>query len=86
MSWSVRGLGSRKSVRVGDAAGDQPVANATIFFGREDVIADGQVVGVAVDELEGEHSALSTQHSAARVLRTSYNTRTGVQFTLRVAS
>jgi hypothetical protein len=29
--------------------------NAAVFFGGKDVIADGEVVGIAVDELEGEH-------------------------------
>src|ERR1700751_909727 len=29
--------------------------NAAIFFGREDVVADGEKICVAIDELEGEH-------------------------------
>ncbi len=37
--------------------------------------ADGQVVVVAVDELEGQHEALSIQHSVGRGLKTSYDTR-----------
>ncbi len=41
--------------RVGDAVGNQSVVNAPVFFGREDMIADGKIVRVAVDEFEGEH-------------------------------
>jgi hypothetical protein len=63
------GLRFEEVIRVGDASGDEAVADAAIFFGREDVVADGEVVRVAVDELEGEHSALSVQHSAGRVLK-----------------
>ena len=40
---------------VGDAGRNQAVVNAPVFLGREDVVADGQVIGVAVDEFEGEH-------------------------------
>src|ERR1700751_2921343 len=29
--------------------------NAAIFFGGEDVVADGEKICVAIDELEGEH-------------------------------
>jgi hypothetical protein len=29
--------------------------DAAVFLGGKDVIADGEVVGVAVDELEGQH-------------------------------
>ena len=50
-----RGLRFEKVGGVGDAGGDQAIANAAILFGRKDVIADGEVIGVAVDELEGEH-------------------------------
>ena len=40
---------------VGDAADDQLVADAAVFLGREDVLPDREVIGVTVDELEGEH-------------------------------
>ena len=49
----------QKVFGVGNADGHEVIANAAVFFGREDVIADGQVVAVVVDEFEGEHSALS---------------------------
>ena len=62
------GWGSRKSFGVGDAGRDQAVADAAIFFGREDVVADGEVVRVAVDELEGEHAALGIQPVTAEGL------------------
>ena len=52
------GLGLEEIVGVGDAGGDEAVANAAIFFRGEDVLADGQEIGVAVDELEGEHGAI----------------------------
>ena len=59
-----RGLRFEKICGLGDAVGDQPVVNAPIFFGGEDVVADGKVVGVAVDELEGEHGAFSSYRHA----------------------
>ena len=34
----------------------QPVMDAAVFFGWEDVRADGEVVAVAIDEFEGKHS------------------------------
>jgi hypothetical protein len=37
--------------------------------------ADGQVIVVAVDKLEGEHSALGIQPSVWRALKTPYDTR-----------
>ena len=52
---------------VGHSSGDETVTNATVLFGGKDVIADGEVVGVAVDEFEGEHGA--------RCCGTSHNTR-----------
>ena len=50
-----RWLGFEKVGGVGDAGGDQAIANAAILFGREYVVADGEVIGVAVDEFEREH-------------------------------
>ena len=55
-----RGLRFEKIAGLGDAGRDQPIVNATVFFGREDVVADGQVVSVAVDELERQHGARSS--------------------------
>ena len=31
------------------------ITHTAIFFGGKNVIADGEIVGVAIDELEGEH-------------------------------
>jgi hypothetical protein len=45
----VGGLGLEEVAGVGDLGGDQAVVNATILFGWEDVGADREVVGVAVD-------------------------------------
>jgi hypothetical protein len=49
--------------------------NAIVFFGGKNMGADGQIIVVAVDELEGQHSALSIQRSAHREPKTSYHTR-----------
>jgi hypothetical protein len=49
--------------------------NALVFFGGENMGADGQVVVVAIDKLEGQHSVLSIQHSARRAPKTPYHTR-----------
>jgi hypothetical protein len=54
-------LGRKKVTRLGHSGPDQPVMYALIFLGGEDVGSDGQVVVVTVDELEGEHSALSSR-------------------------
>src|ERR1019366_6920386 len=40
--------------------------NALVLFGGKNMGADGQVIVVAVDELEGQHAALSIQHSSGR--------------------
>jgi hypothetical protein len=53
MSWSVASWGSRKSSASGYTGGDQAIVNAAIFFGGEDVVADGEETAVAIDELEG---------------------------------
>jgi hypothetical protein len=34
----------------------QAVVDSAIFFGREDVCADGKVIIVAVNEFEGKHA------------------------------
>src|SRR5438477_4430234 len=47
---------------------------AAVFFGRKDVRADGQIVVVAVDELEGKHSGTSIQHSALSIKPVEYET------------
>ena len=49
------GLWLEKVFRAGDTGGDQAVADAAVLFGGKDVIADGKVIGVAIDQLEGEH-------------------------------
>jgi hypothetical protein len=46
---------------------DRLIANAAIFFCRKDVLANGKIIRVAIDQFEGEHSALSRQHSAMLV-------------------
>ena len=45
----------KKIRRIGHLRFDQPIMNAPIFFGRKDMLADGQEIVVAVDELEGKH-------------------------------
>jgi hypothetical protein len=45
--------------------------NAAIFFGRKNVLTDGKVIAVAVDQLEGKHAALSIQHSASPLVKDS---------------
>jgi hypothetical protein len=59
----------------GNSRRDQPVVNALVLFGGENVRPDGQVVVIAVDEFEGKHSGLSIRHSAGRVRKTPYHTR-----------
>jgi len=51
-------FGFQKILRVRNAFSQQPVADAAIFLGGEDVLANGEVIRVTVDQLEGEHSAL----------------------------
>jgi hypothetical protein len=51
----VRGLWLEKVCGSSDPAGNQPVTNAPVFFGRKDVVADGKVVGVTIYELERQH-------------------------------
>ena len=62
-----RGLRFEEVFRLGDAGGNQTVTNTAILFGGEDVISDGQVVGVTVDKFVGEHrgSAISIQRTTA---------------------
>jgi hypothetical protein len=60
---------------LGNAALDQAIANAAVFFGGEDVLADRQIVRVAVDELERKHSAVSTPQSRGGCWKTPYDTR-----------
>jgi hypothetical protein len=40
----------------GDSGLQQAVVDSAIFFGREDVCADGKVIIVAVNEFEGKHA------------------------------
>src|SRR5258708_7408235 len=51
--------------------------NALVFFGGKNVGADGQGVVVAVDKLEGQHSAFSTQHSAFSTQHLAFSTQRG---------
>jgi len=50
-----RGLGFKEVFGLGDSLRDQPVAHPPVFFGGEDVVPDGKIVGVAVDQLERKH-------------------------------
>jgi len=59
----------QKIILFGDLRSSAAVRERPIFLGREDVFADGQIVGVAVDQFEGKHSALSIQHSARSVAK-----------------
>src|ERR1700678_4345030 len=53
------GLRNDKISRRGNSGSEQPVMRAFIFFRGKNMGADGQEVVVAIDELEGQHSALS---------------------------
>ena len=66
---------SDKIGRLGNSGPEQPVMNALVFFRGKNMGADGQVIVVAVDKLEGQHSGLSIQHSVWRALKTPYDTR-----------
>jgi hypothetical protein len=55
---------SDKIGRLGNSRREQPVMNALVLFGGKNMGPDGQVIVVAVDELEGQHAALSIQHSS----------------------
>src|ERR1039458_6916270 len=71
-------VGRTRSDKIGrrrHPGGEQPVMSALVLFGRKNMGADGQVVVVAVDELERQHEALSIQHSAGRELKSPYHTR-----------
>ncbi len=48
-------LGFQEVRGLGNAACEQTVVDEPVLLGREDVSPDGQVVAVAVDELEEEH-------------------------------
>src|SRR4029077_12045534 len=61
--------------RLSNSGREQPVVNALVFFRGKNMGADRQVVVVTVDKLEGQHPALSIQHSAGRELKTPYGTR-----------
>jgi hypothetical protein len=52
-----RRFGFQEVLGFGDPAGDQPIASAPVLLGREYVIPDRKIIGVAVDELEREHGA-----------------------------
>src|SRR6266576_3263430 len=54
------GLRSNEVGRVSNASLNQPIMNAPVFLGWEDVLPDGQVVFVAVDKLAGKHASMIT--------------------------
>jgi len=49
------GLGCEKVIGLGGFRFQQTLADAAVFLGREDVLANGQVIAVAIDEFEREH-------------------------------
>ncbi|MGC2646120.1 MAG: hypothetical protein WA261_07540, partial [Candidatus Sulfotelmatobacter sp.] len=49
------GLRLQKVGGFGCTVCQQPVTNAVVFLGGEDVLADGEIVAVTVDKFEGEH-------------------------------
>jgi hypothetical protein len=49
------GLGCDKVVGFGDSGLNQPLVDALVFFGREDVCPDGEIIVIAVNKLEWEH-------------------------------
>jgi hypothetical protein len=49
------GLGFEKVLWTCDVGCDQAIVDTPIFLGGKDVVADGEVVGVAIDELEWKH-------------------------------
>jgi hypothetical protein len=51
-------LWSQKVGRISNAGFKQSIMNKPVFLGREDMGADGKVIFVAVDELEGEHGKI----------------------------
>jgi len=62
-----RRLGREKIVGIGNAHRDQAVMNAAIFFGREYVLPDRQVIVIAVNEFKGEHPSDLRLHSCCSV-------------------
>ena len=59
----------QKVVGFGDPARQQAFADFPVFLCREDMLADRQIVAVAVDQLEGKHATLSIQHLARPLLK-----------------
>jgi len=59
-----RGLRSNEILYLGCARFKQALVDALVLLGGKNVGADGEVVLVAVDEFEGEHSKISTWHLA----------------------
>jgi len=49
------GLGTEEICGRGSFRFQQAITDATVLLGREDVLTDGEVVVVAVDEFEGKH-------------------------------
>src|SRR5580698_2308341 len=60
-------VGLQKIASLGVTSHKQPVTDSAIFPGGKNVLANGQVIRVAVDELEGEHG------------RTLHNTRLEIE-------
>src|SRR5581483_2239909 len=63
-----RGLRGNKILWLGDPAFKQTIMYAAVFFGREHVRPDGEIIVVAVDELERKHSAVSPPGTARNSL------------------
>ena len=49
------GLGRKKVFRGSYFAFEQAIMDQAVLLGREDVLADGEVVAVAVDQFERKH-------------------------------
>ena len=49
------GFGREEVLGTGELGFQQAFADAAVLFGWEDVLADGEVVAVAIDEFEREH-------------------------------
>src|ERR1017187_8105863 len=68
-------IGNDKIGRRRNSGGEQMFMNALVFFGGKNMGADGQGVVVAIDELEGQHAALSIGTQRSEGPESPYHTR-----------
>jgi hypothetical protein len=53
-------VGLNEITRISNTGPPESIADAPIFFGGKNMFADRQIIGVAVNELEWEHSKIGS--------------------------